>query len=108
MPSLSAEEAPKLKPYMKLAEPLGSLVGQLTHDSVPRISIHTEGAAEELNMKPMVAAVLAGFMRVQSDTVNMFNAPYLAPARGLAVLADTTERERDYPPLLRVQVKTEP
>src|SRR5690606_37285973 len=66
VPSLSAEEAPKLKPYMALAETLGSLVGQLTTGSIPRISIHTEGAAAELNIKPIVAAVLAGFLRQQS------------------------------------------
>ncbi|MEY4953662.1 MAG: hypothetical protein RL299_2086, partial [Pseudomonadota bacterium] len=78
MPSLSAEEAPKLKPYMALAERLGSLVGQLTTGSIPRISIHVEGAAAELNIKPIVAAVLAGFLRVQSATVNMVNAPFLA------------------------------
>jgi D-3-phosphoglycerate dehydrogenase len=107
MPSLSAEEAPKLKPYMALAEQLGSLVGQLTRDSVPRISIHTEGAAAELNMKPIAAAVLAGFLRVQSDTVNMVNAPYLAKERGLEVREVKTEREGDYHTLVRVSVKTE-
>jgi D-3-phosphoglycerate dehydrogenase len=107
MPSLSAEEAPKLKPYMALAEKLGSLVGQLTRDSVPRISIHTEGTATELNQKPIIAAVLAGFMRVQSDTVNMVNAPFLAKDRGLEVREVKTEREGDYHTLIRVSVKTE-
>jgi D-3-phosphoglycerate dehydrogenase / 2-oxoglutarate reductase len=107
MPSLSAEEAPKLKPYMALAEKLGSLVGQLTRDSVPRISIHTEGAATELNSKPITAAVLAGFLRVQSATVNMVNAPFLAKDRGLEVREVKTEREGDYHTLIRVSVKTE-
>ncbi|OJW60067.1 MAG: phosphoglycerate dehydrogenase [Sphingomonadales bacterium 63-6] len=107
MPSLSAEEAPKLKPYMALAEKLGSLLGQLTHGSVPRISIHTEGAATELNAKPIVAAVLAGFLRVHSDTVNMVNAPFLAKERGLEVREVKTEREGDYNTLVRVSVKTD-
>ncbi|MDR6145237.1 D-3-phosphoglycerate dehydrogenase [Sphingomonas sp. SORGH_AS870] len=79
MPSLSAEEAPKLKPYMALAEKLGALVGQLTTGAIARISVHTEGAAADLNAKPMVSAVLAGFLRNQTDTVNMVNAPLLAP-----------------------------
>jgi D-3-phosphoglycerate dehydrogenase len=92
---------------MALAEKLGSLVGQLTRDSVPRISIHTEGTATELNQKPIVAAVLAGFMRVQSDTVNMVNAPFLAKDRGLEVREVKTEREGDYHTLIRVSVKTE-
>ncbi|HWK40775.1 MAG TPA: phosphoglycerate dehydrogenase [Croceibacterium sp.] len=107
VPSLSAEEAPKLKPYMALAENLGSLVGQLTTGSLPRISIHTEGAAAELNIKPIVAAVLAGFLRQQSDTVNMVNAPFLAKERGIEVREVRTEREGDYHTLLRVSVKTE-
>jgi len=107
MPSLSAEEAPKLKPYMALAEKLGSLVGQLTTGSLPRISIHTEGAASELNIKPIVAAVLSGFLRVQSDSVNMVNAPFLAKERGIEVREVRTEKEGDYHTLLRVSVKTE-
>jgi D-3-phosphoglycerate dehydrogenase len=92
---------------MALAEKLGSLVGQLTRDSVPRISIHTEGAATELNGKPITAAVLAGFLRVQSATVNMVNAPFLAKDRGLEVREVKTEREGDYHTLIRVSVKTE-
>ncbi|MFM5929571.1 MAG: phosphoglycerate dehydrogenase [Novosphingobium sp.] len=107
MPSLSAEEAPKLKPYMALAEQLGSLVGQLTTGAIPRISIHAEGAAAELNIKPIVAAVLAGFLRVQSDTVNMVNAPFLAKERGIEVREVKTEKEGDYHTLIRVSVKTD-
>jgi len=107
MPSLSAEEAPKLKPYMALAEELGSLVGQLTTSAVARISIHTEGAAAELNAKPIVAAVLAGFLRVQSDAVNMVNAPFLAKERGLEVREVKTEKAGDYHTLIRVSVKTD-
>lgn len=107
MPSLSAEEAPKLKPYMALAEQLGSLVGQLTTGAIPRISIHAEGAAAELNIKPIVAAVLCGFLRVQSDTVNMVNAPFLAKERGIEVREVRTEKEGDYHTLIRVSVKTD-
>ncbi|MCW1404114.1 phosphoglycerate dehydrogenase [Novosphingobium sp. MW5] len=107
MPSLSAEEAPKLKPYMALAEKLGSLVGQLTTGSIPRISIHTEGAAAELNAKPIVAAVLAGFLRTQSDTVNMVNAPFLAKERGIEIREVKTEKAGDYHTLVRVSVKTD-
>ncbi len=107
VPSLSAEEAPKLKPYMALAENLGSLVGQLTTGAIPRISIHAEGAAGELNIKPIVAAVLAGFLRQQSDTVNMVNAPFLAKERGIEVREVRSEKEGDYHTLIRVSVKTE-
>ncbi|AXJ95668.1 MULTISPECIES: phosphoglycerate dehydrogenase [unclassified Sphingomonas] len=106
MPSLSAEEAPKLKPYMALAEKLGSLVGQLSHGALTGIAIEVEGAAAELNQKPITGAVLAGLMRVHSDTVNMVNAPFLAKERGLDVREVRHDREGDYHTLLRVTVKT--
>ena len=107
MPSLSAEEAPKLKPYMALAERLGSLIGQLAHDNLTKISIEVEGAAAELNIKPITGAVLAGLMRRYSDTVNMVNAPFLAKERGLDIREVRHDREGDYHTLIRVSVQTE-
>ena len=107
MPSLSAEEAPKLKPYMALAERLGSLVGQLAHDNLTKISIEAEGAAAQLNIKPMTGAVLAGLMRRYSDTVNMVNAPFLAKERGLDIRAVRHDKEGDYQTLIRVSVATD-
>jgi D-3-phosphoglycerate dehydrogenase / 2-oxoglutarate reductase len=107
MPSLSAEEAPKLRPYMALAEELGSLIGQLAHDNLTSIAIEVEGAAAQLNIKPITGAVLCGLMRRYTDTVNMVNAPYLAKERGLDVSEVRRDREGDYHTLLRVTVKTE-
>lgn len=106
MPSLSAEEAPKLRPYMALAEKLGSLVGQLAHGNLTNISIEREGAAAQLNGKPITAAVLAGLMRRYSDTVNMVNAPYLAKERGLDVREIRHDRDGAYNTLIRVTVET--
>ena len=106
MPSLSAEEAPKLKPYMALAERLGSLVGQLAHDNLTKISIEVEGAAAQLNQKPITGAVLAGLMKQYSQTVNMVNAPFLAKERGLDVREVRHDREGYYHTLVRVTVST--
>ena len=106
MPSLSAEEAPKLRPYMALAENLGSLVSQLAHGNLTQISIEREGAAADLQGKPITAAVLAGFMRRYSDSVNMVNAPYMAKDRGLDVREVRHDREGVYHTLLRVTVAT--
>jgi D-3-phosphoglycerate dehydrogenase len=106
MPSLSAEEAPKLKPYMALAEKLGSLVGQLEGRHATGVSIEVEGAAAQLNQKPVTGAVLAGLMKVYSDTVNMVNAPFLAKERGFDVREVRHDREGDYHTLVRVSVQT--
>jgi D-3-phosphoglycerate dehydrogenase len=106
MPSLSAEEAPKLKPYMGLAQSLGWLVGQLEGRDISAISIEVEGAAASLNQKPITGAVLAGLMQAYSATVNMVNAPVLAKERGLDVREVRHDREGDYHTLVRVTVTT--
>jgi D-3-phosphoglycerate dehydrogenase len=106
MPSLTAEEAPRLRPYMELAEKLGSLVGQVEGLGVTGISIEVEGAAAALNQKPITGAVLAGLMKVYSDSVNMINAPFLAKERGLDVREVRHDREGDYHTLVRVAVMT--
>ena len=105
VPSLSAEEAPRLKPYMALAEQLGLLVGQLI-DGIEAVTVEVEGAAAELNIKPITAAVLTGLMKPYSDTVNMVNAPYLARERDIAVSEVRHERDTDYHTLVRVTVRT--
>ena len=106
MPSLSAEEAPRVRPYMALAEKLGSLIGQLEGDAITGVAVEVEGQAAQLNPKPITAAVLAGLMRVYSDTVNMVNAPFLAKERGLDVREVRHDREGDYQTLVRVTVTT--
>jgi D-3-phosphoglycerate dehydrogenase / 2-oxoglutarate reductase len=106
MPSLTAEEAPKIKPYMRLAEQLGALAGQLTQSGIQAVSVEYEGAIAELNVKPVTAAVLAGLMRPFSDTVNMVNAPFLAKERNIAVAEVRHKREVDYHTLVRLTVKT--
>ena len=106
MPSLSAEEAPRLKPYMALAEKLGRLVGQIAGADIRSVAIEVEGAAAELNLKPISGAVLAGLMGTYSDTVNMVNAPFFAKERGLDVREVRHDREGDYHTLVAVTVGT--
>jgi D-3-phosphoglycerate dehydrogenase len=106
MPSLSAEEAPRLRPYMELAEKLGSLIGQVEGRRISGVSVEVEGAAAQLNQKPITGAVLAGLMRVYSDTVNMVNAPFLAKERGLDLREVRHDREGDYHTLVRVTAAT--
>jgi D-3-phosphoglycerate dehydrogenase len=107
VPSLTAEEAPRLKPYMGLAEKLGRLVGQIAGTEIRSIDVEVEGHAAELNTKPITGAVLAGLMGTWSDTVNMVNAPYLAKERGLSVREIRNEGEGDYHTLVAVTVGTE-
>ncbi len=107
MPSLSAEEAPRLRPYMALAEKLGRLVGQIVGEDVRSVDVEVEGAAAELNMKPITGGVLAGLMGTYSQSVNMVNAPVLARERGLDLREIRHDREGDYHTLVAVTAGTD-
>jgi D-3-phosphoglycerate dehydrogenase len=107
MPSVTAEEAPILKPYMALAEKMGAFCGQLTRSPIRSIALELEGHAATLNAEPVKAAAIAGVLRAQVDTVNMVSAPSLAHSRGIDVAVTRHDREPDYQTLLRLTIVTE-
>ncbi|HYE01403.1 MAG TPA: phosphoglycerate dehydrogenase [Alphaproteobacteria bacterium] len=107
MPSVSAEDAPKLRPYMKLAEQLGSLAGQLVESGITSIAVSFEGAVAELNTRPLVALVVKGVLGAALSSVNMVNAPIVARERGIAVSDARCGDCPDFQTLIRLTVGTE-
>ena len=107
MPALSAEEAERLRPYMRLAELLGSFAGQLTQTGLKGVCIEYEGEAAGLNCRPLTQAALTGLLAPILDNVNMVSAPALARQRNIAVTEMKHERDCDYQTLIRLTVTTE-
>ena len=107
MPSVSAEDAPKLRPYMQLAGQLGSFAGQLTEHALKSVSIEYEGGVAGLNTKPLTAIILEGLLKPMVESVNMVNAPVIAKERNIDVSETKNAREGDYHTLIRVTVTTE-
>ncbi len=110
MPSISAEDAPRLKPYMDLAQKLGAFAGQLTRAQdgvIRRIAIEYEGAAADLNHRPLTAASLAGTLLPVLAGVNMVNAPVLAAEHGIEIAETVNRRPGEYQTLVRITVTTE-
>jgi D-3-phosphoglycerate dehydrogenase len=106
-PSISAEEAPKLKPFIALAEKLGSFAGQLTETGVSKIRLTYEGAVAQMNTKALTSAALAGLLRPMLGDVNVVSAPVVAKERGIVVEEVTREMPEDYESLITVTVTTE-
>jgi D-3-phosphoglycerate dehydrogenase len=106
-PSISAEEAPRLTPFVKLAEALGSFAGQLTEDPIKAIRIEFEGNVATLNTKPMIAAALAAVLKPSLQDVNMVSAPQIAKDRGIAVETINREQQGAYENYIRLTVTTE-
>ncbi|MCW5729903.1 MAG: phosphoglycerate dehydrogenase [Alphaproteobacteria bacterium] len=107
MPSVSAEDAPKLRPYMKLAEQLGSFAGQVTETGLRKVIVEYEGDVAQLNTRPLTAVALQGLLKPLLDSVNMVNAPIIAKERNIDVTEVKHERSGDYHTLIRLTVVTE-
>jgi D-3-phosphoglycerate dehydrogenase len=106
-PSVTAEEAPRLKPLVALADKLGLLAGQMVDFGVKAIDIAYEGEIANLNTKPLTAAALAGAMRPMLAEVNMVSAPAIAKERGITVSESKQEESPIYESLMRITVTTE-
>ena len=104
MVSVSAEEAPILRPYMTLGRLLGSFLGQVQAGDATRIVIELDGKAATLNPEPVVAATLAGLLGPFMESVNMVNAAAVASSNGIAVSTIRHDRQCDYETLLRVTI----
>ena len=107
MPSVSAEDAPKLAPYLKLAEQLGSFAGQITLTGIEKVEIEYEGHAAELNTKPITAVVLQGLLSPILEGVNMVSAPVIAKERDIDIKEVLHERPSEYQTLISVTITTE-
>ena len=106
-PSISAEEAPKLKPFVALAEKLGSFAGQLTETGITRVQISYEGVVAQMNTRALTSAALAGLLRPMLQDVNVVSAPVVAKDRGIIVEETRREAEGDYESLITVTVTTD-
>jgi D-3-phosphoglycerate dehydrogenase / 2-oxoglutarate reductase len=106
-PSISAEEAPKLRPFVALAEKLGSFAGQLTETGIERVQLSYQGLVAQMNTRALTSAALAGLLRPMLQTVNVVSAPVIAKERGIVVEETRREAEGDYESLITVTVTTE-
>ena len=106
-PSISAEEAPRLKPFISLAEKLGSFAGQLTETGLSKVQLSYEGVVAQMNTKALTSAALAGLLRPMLGDINVVSAPVIAKERGMIVEETTREGHSDYESLITVTVVTE-
>jgi D-3-phosphoglycerate dehydrogenase len=107
MPSITAEEAPRLTPFVRLAEQLGSFAGQLTESGAKEVRLEYEGAVAGMNRRALTAAALAGFLQPVLQTVNMVSAPAYARDRGIRVEETRREQHGAYESYIRLTVVTE-
>jgi D-3-phosphoglycerate dehydrogenase len=102
MPSINAEEAQKVKPWIVLAEKLGAFVGQLTDTSLQTVEILYEGTAADLNQRALTQAAIAGLLKPALSDVNMVNAPVVAKERGIKISETRRPRQGAYEGYIKI------
>jgi D-3-phosphoglycerate dehydrogenase / 2-oxoglutarate reductase len=110
MPSVSPEDAPRLKPYMELCRLLGAFAGQLTQalSGVTRsVLVEFEGHVATLNTRPLTAAALSGLLGPMVEGINMINAPVAARDHGIGVTETVHDRPSEYQTLVRITVEAD-
>ncbi len=106
MPSVTAEEAKVMGPWIKLAGHLGAFVGQLTDEPIEEVNILLDGVAAEMNTKALDCAVLAGLLKPANQDVNMVSAPVIAADRGIKTSTTTQASSGVFHGYVKVTVKT--
>ncbi|MGD0562398.1 MAG: phosphoglycerate dehydrogenase [Roseiarcus sp.] len=105
-PSITAEEAPLLKPFIALAEGLGSFAGQLTDAPISKVTITYEGAVAGLKTRALTSAAIAGLLRPSLVDVNVVSAPTVAAHRGIVIDEVTRAAAGDYESFITLTVTT--
>ena len=107
MPSISAEDAPRLKPYLKLCEQLGAFAGQITEHAIKSVNIAYDGTVTEVNTKPLTQALVAHLLKSQLESVNMVNAMSVAESRGIDVSETKSGSSKDFRSQITLTVTTD-
>ncbi len=106
-PSISAEEAQQLRPYLQLAQCLGSFVGQLTHDPIKTLTVTYGGEANDLSVAPLTVQIVQSVLEQHSSFVNSVNAREVARDRNIDVIEAHNEGRDEYPCRITVAIETE-
>ncbi|WP_274423091.1 phosphoglycerate dehydrogenase [Chelativorans sp. YIM 93263] len=106
MPSISAEEAPRLKPFVKLADVLGTFVGQVTEEPIREVEVVFDGSTSSMNTRALISATLAGLIRPQVSDVNMVSAPIMAKERGVILSEVKRDKSGVFDGYIKLTVKT--
>ena len=107
MPSVTAEEAKVMGPWVALAGHLGSFIGQMTDEPVKAINILYDGSVAEMNLAALNSAVVAGIMRKVNPEVNMVSAPVFAKERGIKISTTNQDKSGAFDGYIKVTVVTE-
>ncbi len=106
IPGLTPEVMAKLGHYLKLAETLGTLVGQLAGGRIDQFNISLQGDLASNESKPIVVAAIKGLLTpALRERVNYVNASLEAKERGIKVIETRDASAHDYSATLHLSAR---
>jgi D-3-phosphoglycerate dehydrogenase len=108
-PPIDPNVLPVVRPYLKLAEKLGTIQAHLMEGRLQRVEVEYVGDDVAPHVKPLTVALLRGLLlpMLGPDSVNYVNAPIIANERGIVVTQALNLLEGDYTSLLTCRVTTD-
>ena len=107
MPSVTAEEAKVMGPWIKLADHLGNFIGQMTDEPIKAINILYDGVVSEMNLGALTSAAVAGIMKSVNPEVNMVSAPVVAKERGVKISTNKQDKSGAFEGYIKITVVTD-
>ena len=107
MPSVTAEEAKVMGPWLKLSGHLGAFIGQMTDEPIKAINILYDGVVSSMNLAALNCGVIAGIMKKSNPDVNMVSAPVVAKERGIQISTTNQDKSGAFDGYIKVTVVTE-
>jgi D-3-phosphoglycerate dehydrogenase len=108
MPSVTAEEAKVMGPWIELAGHLGNFIGQMSIDEpIQAINILYDGEAATMNLEALNCSLIAGIMKQVNPDVNMVSAPLIAKDRGIKIATTNQAQSGVFEGFVKVTVVTE-
>jgi D-3-phosphoglycerate dehydrogenase / 2-oxoglutarate reductase len=107
MPSVTAEEAKVMGPWIKLADHLGNFIGQMTDEPIKAINILYDGVVSEMNLGALTSAAVAGIMKCVNPEVNMVSAPVVAKERGVKISTTKQDKSGAFEGYIKITVVTD-
>ena len=97
IPGLNPDVMEKLRPYLQLAETLGTMVAQVAGGRIEQLNIRLQGELASNNSQPIVVGALKGLLsQALRERVNYVNASLEAKERGIRVIETKDTSIRDY------------
>lgn len=106
MPSVTAEEAKVMGPWIKLADHLGAFIGQMTDEPITAINILYDGSVSAMNLAALNCSVIAGILKRANPDVNMVSAPVIAAERGVNISTTNQAKSGAFDGYVKVTVVT--